>query len=152
MARGLIDTRVWISAELGRSVDHSPAPRRGPRVCNHHRRTSGRGAIGLNSTSRARRLDTLQTAVDVEPLTVDVRAAQVWAELRARLHEAGRRINVNDLWIAAVAVANNVPVVTPGRRLRRTRRAGAAPDRQGLTSLQRVADSPMADIGAWLIL
>jgi predicted nucleic acid-binding protein len=34
------------------------------------------------------------------------------AELRVRLHEAGRRINVNDLWTAAVAISNDLPVVT----------------------------------------
>jgi predicted nucleic acid-binding protein len=28
------------------------------------------------------------------------------------LAEAGRRVNVNDLWIAATAVANGLPVVT----------------------------------------
>jgi len=35
-----------------------------------------------------------------------------WATLRVRLAEEGRRINVNDLWIAAVAAANDLPVVT----------------------------------------
>jgi len=29
-----------------------------------------------------------------------------------RLREAGRRINVNDLWIASVALAHNMPVIT----------------------------------------
>ncbi len=112
VARGLLDTSVWISAELGRSVDHSRLPAEAL-VCVITIAELQAGVLSASdSTSRARRLDTLQTAVDVEPLTVDVRAAQVWAELRVRLHEAGRRINVNDLWIAAVAVANNVPVVT----------------------------------------
>lgn len=32
--------------------------------------------------------------------------------MRVRLAEEGRRINVNDLWIAAVAAANDLPVVT----------------------------------------
>lgn len=50
-------------------------------------------------------------ALDVEPLTVDFRAAQVWAELRVRLHEAGRRMNVNDLWIGSVAIANGLTLM-----------------------------------------
>lgn len=65
-----------------------------------------------DSTSRSRRLATLQVALDAQSLPVDARAAAVWAELRVRLHDAGRRVNVNDLWIAAVAIANGLPVVT----------------------------------------
>ena len=51
-------------------------------------------------------------ALDTEVLPVDVRAAQVWAELRVRLRDAGRRANVNDLWIAAIAIANDLPVIS----------------------------------------
>ena len=65
-----------------------------------------------DSISRSRRLDTLQVALDTEVLPVDVRAAQVWAELRVRLRDAGRRANVNDLWIAAIAIANDLPVIS----------------------------------------
>jgi predicted nucleic acid-binding protein len=32
--------------------------------------------------------------------------------LRVRLAEEGRRAKINDLWIAAVALANDLPVVT----------------------------------------
>jgi len=39
-------------------------------------------------------------------------AASNWARMRVRLVEAGVRVNVNDLWIAAVALANDLPVVT----------------------------------------
>ena len=51
-------------------------------------------------------------ALDAEVVPVDVRSAQVWAELRVRLRDAGRRVNVNDLWIAAIAIANDLPVVS----------------------------------------
>lgn len=51
---------------------------------------------------------TLQVAMDCEVLPADLRAAQVRAELRVGLHEAGRRVNVNDLWIAAIAIAHEV--------------------------------------------
>ena len=59
----------------------------------------------------ARRLDTLHLALDVEALTADVRAAQVWAEVSVRIHEAGRRMNVNDLWIGSVAIANGLTLM-----------------------------------------
>jgi predicted nucleic acid-binding protein len=35
-----------------------------------------------------------------------------WAELRVKLAEYKRRAKVNDLWIAAVAQANGMAVVT----------------------------------------
>jgi predicted nucleic acid-binding protein len=43
---------------------------------------------------------------------VDAAAAHEWARLRHRLALAGRRINVNDLWIASIAVSRGLPVVT----------------------------------------
>ena len=65
-----------------------------------------------SSDQRARRLDTLSQVVRLEPLEVDGRAAHDWARLRVAIAEAGRRVNVNDLWIAAVATANDLPVLT----------------------------------------
>ena len=54
-----------------------------------------------DTATRQRRLVTAQLA-----------AAAQWARLRVLVHEAGRRVGVNDLWIAAVAVAHGLPVVT----------------------------------------
>lgn len=48
-------------------------------------------------------------------LVADEAAAEHWARLRYRLAENGRRINVNDLWIASIALANGLPVVTQDR-------------------------------------
>jgi predicted nucleic acid-binding protein len=45
-------------------------------------------------------------------VTVTAEAARHWALLRARLAEEGRRAKVNDLWIAAVATANGMDVVS----------------------------------------
>ena len=38
--------------------------------------------------------------------------ADEWARLRLLLAAAGRRVTVNDTWIAATALAHGVPVVT----------------------------------------
>ena len=62
--------------------------------------------------TRARRLSTLEAVSAVEALPVTAEAARRWAELRVRLAEQGRRAKVNDLWIAAVAQANGMAVVT----------------------------------------
>ncbi len=45
-------------------------------------------------------------------MPIDVIAARHWATLRVRLAEHGRRVNVNDLWVAAMALATDLPVVT----------------------------------------
>ena len=55
---------------------------------------------------------TLDVLGDIEVLSIDADVAMVWAELRVTLAEAGRRINVNDLWIAATAASHRLPVVT----------------------------------------
>ena len=36
----------------------------------------------------------------------------MWARMRVHLVDAGRRVNVNDLWIAASAASRGLPVVT----------------------------------------
>jgi predicted nucleic acid-binding protein len=36
----------------------------------------------------------------------------MWARMRVHLAQSGRRLNINDLWIAAVAAARGLPVVT----------------------------------------
>ena len=49
---------------------------------------------------------------DIEVLLIDAEVALVWAQLRVSLAEAGRKINFNDLWIAATAARHGVPVVS----------------------------------------
>lgn len=71
------------------------------------------GVLAAKDTAtRSRRLRTLEFATALTPLPVDASAAQHWATLRMRLHETGRRLNVNDLWIASIALANGLPVIT----------------------------------------
>lgn len=62
--------------------------------------------------TRARRMTTLQSISDIELLTIDGSVASEWARMRVYLAQIGRRMNVNDLWIAATAAAHQLPVVT----------------------------------------
>lgn len=62
--------------------------------------------------TRARRLATLEATADIQVLGVDESVAAAWARLRVHLAESGRRLNVNDLWIAATALAHGLSVVT----------------------------------------
>ncbi len=57
-------------------------------------------------------MTTVDAVSDIELLPVDAAAALVWARLRVELAETGRRINVNDLWIAATAASRGLPVIT----------------------------------------
>ena len=43
--------------------------------------------------------------IRLDPLPIDDRVAETWAWLRVQLREAGRRMPVNDSWIAATAMA-----------------------------------------------
>ena len=61
---------------------------------------------------RAGRLRTLDAVADMTALPVDEEAARLWALLRVHLAETGRRVRINDLWIAAIAASKHLPVVT----------------------------------------
>lgn len=110
--RGLLDTSVFIATESGRELDEESLPGEGAispiTVAELH--------VGVLAAAdvdtRARRLATLEAVADVETLPIDNSVAAAWALLRIHLAESKRRINVNDLWIAATALVHELPVVT----------------------------------------
>lgn len=112
MTAGLLDTSVWIAGEVGRPVDYAHLPDHGS-VCAITLAELEAGVLGAPDTAtRSTRLATLNAATALTALPVDAAAARHWAALRVRVHEAGRRVNVNDMWIAAIALANDLPVFT----------------------------------------
>lgn len=110
--RGLLDTSIFIASEAGRRIDESVLPDEGAVSAI----TIGELHVGVLAArdvdTRARRLATLEAVADVETLPVDAAVAAGWALLRMHLAESGRRVNVNDLWIAATALVHGLPVVT----------------------------------------
>jgi len=60
----------------------------------------------------SRRLSTYQLAQRFEALPVDGAVSDAWALLVSRLRAAGRKVPINDSWIAATAIAHQVPIVT----------------------------------------
>ncbi|HMJ04520.1 MAG TPA: type II toxin-antitoxin system VapC family toxin [Conexibacter sp.] len=111
-ARGLLDTSVFIAGESGRRLDASLLPDEAAispvTVAELHV-----GVLAARDVdTRARRLATLDSVADIERLPINDAVAAAWALLRVHLAEAGRRLNVNDLWIAATALAHDLPVVT----------------------------------------
>ena len=112
MNAGLADTSVFIALEGGRTlaVDRLPDELAVSVVTIAELRVGVLAAA--DSATRARRLATLTSAMAFDPLPIDDAVAEAWAGLRLQLRDRGRRMPVNDSWIAATAIALGVPVVT----------------------------------------
>jgi predicted nucleic acid-binding protein len=111
-ARGLLDTTVLIARESGRPIDAQRLPDESAVSVITIAELHAGVLAAADSETRARRLATLESVADLDALPVDAAAARIWARMRVRLAETGRRVRVNDLWIAAVAAANRLPVIT----------------------------------------
>jgi len=108
----LLDTSVLIARESGRPLDVDALPDRAAISVVTLAELHAGVLAATDTATRARRLATLDAVSAVEALPVTSAAARRWAELRVRLAEQGRRAKVNDLWIAAVAQANSMDIVT----------------------------------------
>ena len=90
---------------------HSPATP--PTILGLSDEPDAAGVLAAStSDTRAQRLATLESVADMEMLPVDEEAARMWARLRIHLAETGRRVRINDLWIAAIAASRTLPVIT----------------------------------------
>ena len=113
MSRGLLDTSVLIARE-GRGLDAGLLPDElAVSVITYAELRAGVLAA-TDVTTRSRRLTTLQIVTEMNPLPIDAAVADQWAHLRVRLATSRRRVNVNDTWIAATALAHGVPIVSQG--------------------------------------
>lgn len=112
MSRGLADTSLFIANEAGRPVGSEQLPDE----LTVSVITIGELRAGVlaaaDVATRDRRLETLALALRTDPVPVDQAVAEAWARLRVLLRDAGRRMPVNDSWIAATAIRLGVPVVT----------------------------------------
>jgi predicted nucleic acid-binding protein len=112
IAAGVLDTSVFIANETGRALDESAMPDEVATTVITLAELNA-GVLAADSAEvRARRLTTLDAVADMVALPVDEDAARAWARLRVYLAETGRRMGINDLWIAAIAVSRGLPVVT----------------------------------------
>jgi predicted nucleic acid-binding protein len=110
--RGVADTSVLIAHEVGRRLDESADIDRIVTTVVTLAELQLGVLAAADVETRARRLATFDRLADIEVLEATADAAHEWARLRLFLREHGRRMEMNDLWIAAIAVANNLPVVT----------------------------------------
>lgn len=111
-AAGLFDTSIFIAQETGRRIDRTHVPPTSLISII----TIGELRSGVLSasdvTTRANRLETLTTALALDPLPIDLVVASKWARLRSLLADEGLHMGINDSWIAATAMAHDMPVVT----------------------------------------
>jgi predicted nucleic acid-binding protein len=109
---GLLDTSVFIASESGRTLAGDRLPARSAVSVVTVGELRWGVLMAADDEVRSRRLDTLAHATRLDPLPVDDQVAAAWALLRQRLKAGGAKMEVNDSWIAATAIARGWPVVT----------------------------------------
>lgn len=111
LTRAVADTSIFIAREVGRSLDED----RVPSELTVSAITIGElraGVLGAEGPSELEtRLVTFTQALSFDPVPVDEHVAEMWARLRLALRGAGRRMPINDSWIAATAMSLGIPVV-----------------------------------------
>lgn len=109
----LADTSAFIAREQGRAP--TPPPGEADEIAVSVV-TVAELRLGVllarDVVSRSTRLATLQLAEALEPLPIDDRVGAAWARLVATLRAVGKRMPINDSWIAATALAHDLAVLT----------------------------------------
>ncbi len=107
----LADTSLFIAVEQERPLSGVP-----PKSVAVSVITIGELRLGVlaaqSGSLRAQSLETLTVAETLDPLPIDAKAAHAWAALRLALRDAGKRMPINDSWIAATAIAHDIPVAS----------------------------------------
>jgi predicted nucleic acid-binding protein len=107
---GVADASVFIAAEPRRPLAVATPERLSVSVV-----TIGELRLGVlaatDGSTRAQRLETLSAVEQLDPLPIDAPVAHAWAALRVALRDSGKRMPINDSWIAATALAHRMPVV-----------------------------------------
>ncbi|MFW6034113.1 MAG: type II toxin-antitoxin system VapC family toxin [bacterium] len=109
---GLLDTSVFIARESGRRLAVEELPERSAVSAVTIGELRWGVLMAPDDETRSRRLDTLSDATRLDPVPIDEHVAAAWALLRQRLKTAGTKMEINDSWIAATAIAHRWPVVT----------------------------------------
>jgi predicted nucleic acid-binding protein len=109
---GLLDTSIFIATESGRPLSTAGLPDDAAVSVVTIAELRWGVLNAADDESRSRRLDTLHDALILDPIPIDDHIAAAWALLRQRLRAAGTRMDANDAWIAATAIAHDYPVVT----------------------------------------
>ncbi len=110
-SRGLLDTSVFVAQEHQRPIGRLPetAAISVVTVAELHLGV----LLAADSRTRAQRLRTLTRTQELfEPLPIDAPVARAFAEIVAEARRQGKRPKIMDTWIAATAVALQLPLYT----------------------------------------
>jgi predicted nucleic acid-binding protein len=114
-ARGLLDTSVLVAIENGRALRiEALAETSAISVVTRAELRVGIFAAEDVET-RDRRLMTFELANRIVTLPVDEKVSRAWSQMRAYVQASGKKVEVNDMWIAATAAAHEIPVLTQDR-------------------------------------
>ncbi|HSR95107.1 MAG TPA: type II toxin-antitoxin system VapC family toxin [Solirubrobacterales bacterium] len=111
-SRGLLDTSVLVAIESGRPLRKEAMPE--TTAISVVTRAELRVGIfaAEDIETRDRRLMTFELANRIVALPVDEAVSRAWAQMRAYLRASGKKVRINDMWIAATAAGHEIPVVT----------------------------------------
>lgn len=112
---GLLDTSALIAVEEGRPLREEALPESAVISIITVAELRAGVLAASDIQSRDRRLATLERISKAAVFPIDHRVAGTWAGMRAYLAASGKRVSINDAWIAATAAANRMPVVTQDR-------------------------------------
>ena len=110
--RAVLDTSIFIAAESGRPLRYQLLPDETVSTVITLAELNAGVLAATMSSIRSQRLRTLTRLASMELLSVDISAAEMWAQMRVYLADQRRRVNVNDLWIASIAVSRGLPIVS----------------------------------------
>lgn len=112
VTRAVADTSLFIAEETGRPLDTSAFPDEIAVTVITIAELRAGVLAAEDLTTRDRRLRTLTAALALDPIPIDVAAAEQWARLRLLLLDNQLRMGLSGSWIAAVAMALGIPVLT----------------------------------------
>ncbi|MEX2108677.1 MAG: type II toxin-antitoxin system VapC family toxin [Solirubrobacterales bacterium] len=110
--RGLLDTSIFIATESSRQMRTELIPDVGAISIVTKAELRAGVLAAKDIETRDRRLATLDLVARIAAFPIDESVARAWAQMRAYLAASGRRVNANDMWIAATAAAREIPVIT----------------------------------------
>lgn len=111
-AKGVLDTSVFVALESGRTLNQEVLPMQSA-ISIVTRAELRAGVLAAEDiATRDRRIATFEASRIFSVLPIDRDVDSTWAQMRAYLAASGRKVNANDMWIAATAAAYQIPVVT----------------------------------------
>jgi predicted nucleic acid-binding protein len=111
---GLLDTSIFIARQSGRPLAEERLTEQSAVSAITIGELRWGVLMAVDDNVRSRRLDILTDATKLDPIPIDERVVAAWALLRQQLKSAGAKMEINDSWIAATAIAYQWPVVTRG--------------------------------------